>query len=169
MAARAATQKLALTEDFAGYTNSKLIGGATDGDLDLSSGLTKRPAFTATSDVAGVDADTIVFAFPALTVAGLNLAVGESRVIKARVQSGGAAITACSYFETGVIAMNVAGTLTLNAAAGLANVTTPLGVITLTVLWAVASSALQLTVTVPATVTTANYRCDLFWDIPKIK
>lgn len=169
MSAITATQKLALTEDFSGYPESKLLGGATDGDPDLNTAVTGRPAFTGTSDAVVVAADTVVFAFPALTVAGLNLAAGESRVIKGRVQSGGAAITACSYFETAVIAMNVGGTLTLNAAAGLANVTTPVGVITVTVLWAVASNALQLTVTSPATITTANYRCDLFWNTPKIK
>lgn len=166
MAANAATQKLALTEDFSQYGNSRLLGGALDGDQDLTQAVLARPQFTATSDATSVAADTVVFDFASATIAGLNLAAGESRVIKARVQSSGATMVACSFFESTAIAMNVAGTLTLNAV--LNNLYNPAGVVTLTVLWAVNAGALRFTVTVPATIPAGtNYRCDLFLDGPK--
>jgi hypothetical protein len=168
MAANAASQKLAFTDDTASQSTSFVVGQALDRDPEAMLVISGRPQFTATSDATSVAADTVVFDFPSATITGLNLAAGESRVLKARVQSSGTTMVACSFFESTVIVMNVAGTLTMNAV--LNNLYNAAGVVTLTVLWAVNAGAVRFTVTVPATIPAGtNYRCDLTYDGPKAK
>lgn len=164
MAANAATQTFLANEDYTQYPAVRIVQQAGDGDLDLAGVLAGRPIAVSVANVTSVAADTVVFQFPGLTVAGLGLAAGESRLLKARVRSHGALITADSGCYTNANFANIGGTLTAPAVSSVYGTS---GVVTVTVAWAVASSAVQLTVTVPATVTAANYVCEIFFEGPK--
>lgn len=148
-----------------------LLGKANDGQAAELAQITGQPLFSAVGSAAAVAADTVAFDFTGATIAGLNLASGESRAIRAIVQSTGALITANTYFESTNMISNIAGTLTQNAV--LNNLYNNAGVVTVTIAWSLAGAGATarpvLTVTVPATVTAANYRCDLFLLGPKGK
>lgn len=164
MAANSAIQTYVSLEDSAQYPAYRVVQGAADGDRELADFVAGRPIASAQATVTSVAADTVIFQFPALTLAGLNLAAGESRTIKARIRSSGALVTANSGAYSNASFANIGGTLTAPAVSSVYGTS---GVVTVTVAWAVASLAVQLTVTVPATVTAANYFCDVFFDGPK--
>lgn len=141
-------------------SNPQLLGAATDGQLGPQSVALAAPQFQCQAASTVVAADTVTATFSGATVAGLNLAAGESRTLMARIRGSGALASAVvnAYTEFGVI--NLAGTLTATALTTIVYGAT--GHVAPTVVWSIAAGVPQLVVTMGAGITASNVVIDLF-------
>lgn len=140
-----------------------VFGGAQDGEIGASAIVSQGfVAQCATAVATLIAADTATCALSGFTVAGLNLAAGESRTIRARIRSSGAAATAVTHAYTDFGVINLAGTLTATALTTI--VYGASGHVAPTVAWSIASSAPQLVVTLGAGVTACRVVVDFFLD-----
>lgn len=110
--------------------NYKLLARALDGQVVPAAFAAQAPLFVCTAN--NTAAEAIAFLFPGATLANLNLAVGESRVLTAKFRGTGPTAAGCGALSVDFIVINVAGTLTIAGVAtvayGTAGATTSLSV-----------------------------------------
>jgi len=140
-----------------------IFAGAQDGEVSgvaiVAQGYVAQCATAVATLIA---ADTATCSLSGFTVAGLNLAAGESRTIRARYRTSGAAATAVTHGYTDFGVINVAGTLTATTLNTIVYGAT--GMVANTVSWSIVSSAPQLVVTLGAGVTACRVVVDFFLD-----
>lgn len=141
-----------------------LLASANDGQSGPLARVTGKPVFACTAN--NTAAEAIAFAFPSTTIAGLNLAAGESRVLTAVFRGYGPTAAGAGAAKLDFIVQNVAGTLTM---AGTANV--PYGTAGATASFTMAATIVSSAITVTVTTGTGgvgpNNVCELYLAGPK--
>lgn len=141
--------------------SNQVMASATQGEPAGLAVLLGSPlAQCATAVSTLVAADTVTCSLSQWTVAGLNLAAGESRTIRARYRSAGAAATAVTHGYTDFGVINIGGTLTATALNTIVYGAT--GHVAATVAWSIVSGAPQLVVTLGTGVTACKVVVDFF-------
>lgn len=88
-----------------------LLLQALDGQPVQSAFIAQSPLFVCTANISA-GGDSVAFAFPGATIAGLNLASGETRSLTAAVRVSGVA-AACATGKIDFTVCNIGGTLTI--------------------------------------------------------
>lgn len=134
---------------------------ALDGQQAAVAQLNRNPLFACTAN--NTAAEAIAFLFTGATLANLNLAVGESRVLTAKFRGTGPTAAGCGAASLDFIVINVASALTI---AGAANV--PYGTAGATTSFTMAATATGGNTNITVTVTTGtggvgpNNVCELY-------
>ena len=143
---------------------NRIFGAATDGNpAGLALAVSAPQGQCATSVATLVAADTATCDFTQWTAAGLNLAAGESRIIRAKYRTSGPLASAVTHGYTDFGVINVAGTLTATTLTAIVYGAT--GMVANTVVWSVTAGVPRCVITLGAGVTACRVVLDASLDI----